>query len=177
MANLEAACNQLSISSHLGIAHTRWATHGAPNDVNAHPHVSADGSVAVVHNGIIENFVALRQALVAAGHKFVSETDTEVFAHLVADVRQRNPGLPLDSVVRLALQPVRGGDGTSRWWACCAGATRCARRCNSLARHYLPPYLRPCHNHPPSTHRRTALSSSLPLAGGGRIRRVLRLRQ
>ena len=66
-----------------------------------------DGSIAVVHNGIIENFVALRQALIAEGYKFVSETDTELFAHLAADVRSKNPGLPLDAVVRMALQPVR----------------------------------------------------------------------
>lgn len=107
MANLEAACKNVpGLSSHLGIAHTRWATHGAPNDVNAHPHASADGSVAVVHNGIIENFAALRTALIKEGYTFVSETDTELFAHLVADVRSKHPELPLDHVVRLALQPV-----------------------------------------------------------------------
>ena len=118
VANLEAACKQLELSSSLGIAHTRWATHGAPNDVNAHPHTSTDGSVAVVHNGIIENFAALRQALMADGYSFVSETDTELFAHLVADVRSKYPDMPLDQVVRLALQPVRGGGG---WGGSAAG--------------------------------------------------------
>jgi glucosamine--fructose-6-phosphate aminotransferase (isomerizing) len=77
VANLEAACAQLGIDAKLGIAHTRWATHGAPNDVNAHPHTSMDGSVAVVHNGIIENFASLRQALISEGYKFVSDTLTQ----------------------------------------------------------------------------------------------------
>ena len=67
----------------LGVGHTRWATHGAPNDVNAHPHLSADGRFAVVHNGIIENYALLRQELTKKGYKFVSDTDTEVVAHLL----------------------------------------------------------------------------------------------
>ncbi len=67
----------------LGVGHTRWATHGAPNDINAHPHMSADGRFAVVHNGIIENYAALRSELTARGVKFLSDTDTEVVAHLL----------------------------------------------------------------------------------------------
>jgi glucosamine--fructose-6-phosphate aminotransferase (isomerizing) len=84
LANLEKALvDHPSMSGTLGIGHTRWATHGAPNDQNAHPHVDCTGRIAVIHNGIIENFAALRTQLEAAGHEFSSETDTEVVAHLV----------------------------------------------------------------------------------------------
>jgi glucosamine--fructose-6-phosphate aminotransferase (isomerizing) len=78
---LEAAVEQAQVNGHIGIAHTRWATHGAPTQDNAHPHISGD--VAVVHNGIIENYEELRTELRAQGYVFVSQTDTEVVAHLV----------------------------------------------------------------------------------------------
>jgi glutamine---fructose-6-phosphate transaminase (isomerizing) len=92
LANLEKILVEESLpAATIGIGHTRWATHGGPSDRNAHPHVSADGSVAVIHNGIIENFAALRAECEAAGIEFTSETDTEVVAHLLAAVYQDTP--------------------------------------------------------------------------------------
>src|SRR5690606_10849099 len=87
---LESVVEADPVSGTLGIAHTRWATHGAPNHCNAHPHMSCNGEIAVVHNGIIENASALRKALEEAGHTFVSETDTEVLAHLIEEYLNGN---------------------------------------------------------------------------------------
>ena len=81
-----------------GIGHTRWATHGAPSDVNAHPHFNKTGSIVVVHNGIIENYLKLRQKLISRGYEFVSETDTEVVAHLLDYYYQGNP---LEAIAKL----------------------------------------------------------------------------
>ena len=92
-----------------GIAHTRWATHGAPDDRNAHPHLDASGRVAVVHNGIIENATELRAQLEANGVPFASETDTEVLAHLVA--AELRKGVDLTTAVRLALAGAVGAYG------------------------------------------------------------------
>ncbi|MGH7591634.1 MAG: glutamine--fructose-6-phosphate transaminase (isomerizing), partial [Gemmatimonadales bacterium] len=90
-----------------GIAHTRWATHGAPTAGNAHPHADCSGEIAVVHNGIIENADELRAALVSAGHRFVSDTDTEVLAHLI----EASSGEHLEDRVRAALRSVEGTYG------------------------------------------------------------------
>ncbi|MCX5648591.1 MAG: glutamine--fructose-6-phosphate transaminase (isomerizing), partial [Planctomycetota bacterium] len=104
---LEALMEGKDTRGRLGISHTRWATHGAPNDVNAHPHTDASGKLAVVHNGIIENWSALRQALEAEGVEFRSETDTEVLAHLFARCYEGD----LEKAVQAGLAEVRGAYG------------------------------------------------------------------
>ena len=78
------------IKGSLGIGHTRWATHGAPSDENSHPHLNADNTIAVVHNGIIENYVSLKEDLIAKGYKFKSQTDTEVIVHLLDSLYEGN---------------------------------------------------------------------------------------
>ncbi len=83
--NLESLVKQSGKNSHLGIAHTRWATHGKPSLVNSHPHTDCSGNIALVHNGIIENYLELKNVLLKKGHKFKSETDTEVIAHLLEE--------------------------------------------------------------------------------------------
>src|SRR3954467_12221554 len=85
IAVLESAVDESPVHGTVGIAHTRWATHGAPNECNAHPHHDCTNSIAVVHNGIIENYSSLRTVLREKGHTFVSESDTEVLAHLIEE--------------------------------------------------------------------------------------------
>src|SRR5438445_1096442 len=104
LANLEKRLSEQVPSGMTGIGHTRWATHGKPSDENAHPHKY--GGVAVVHNGIIENHLELKESLSSAGHKFGSETDTEIFAHLIADEEKAGKRLP--EAVRAALSMVKG---------------------------------------------------------------------
>ncbi|MEY5043760.1 MAG: hypothetical protein RJA19_987 [Bacteroidota bacterium] len=94
-------------AGHIGIGHTRWATHGAPSDLNAHPHMSGDGRLALIHNGIIENYHTLKRSLELRGHVFLSETDTEVLVHLIEEV-QKSTGTALFDAVRLALNEVQG---------------------------------------------------------------------
>ncbi len=96
----------------LGLGHTRWATHGAPNDTNAHPHADCTGHIVVVHNGIIENYAELRESLRERGHKFITETDTEVLAHLIEEELKGTEGtLALVGAVQRALKQVRGTYG------------------------------------------------------------------
>ncbi len=106
---LEARLAREHPSGTTGIAHTRWATHGVPNDVNAHPHVDASGKIAVVHNGIIENYAVLKSALEGEGHRFKTETDTEVLAHLIGKYHGR--GVSLERAVGRALADVEGTYG------------------------------------------------------------------
>ncbi len=101
---LQEALKTTPLQGNLGLGHTRWATHGKPNDMNAHPHLSEDGKLAVIHNGIIENYLELKEKLMAQGHIFVSETDTEVLVHLIEEHYQ---GDLVDAVQR-ALQAVVG---------------------------------------------------------------------
>ena len=110
-----------------GIGHTRWATHGRPSTANAHPHTSCDGRIAVVHNGIIENFAELRERLQERGHRFSSETDTEVLAHLVEEAYEQHPG-DLLTAVRTSLQHVIGAYGVAVVCADEPGVIVCARK-------------------------------------------------
>lgn len=97
--------------SNLCIGHTRWATHGEPSKINAHPHTDCNGEIAVVHNGIIENYVQLREMLEKEGHKFVSATDTEILPHLIEKFYNKDNILTLEDAVRQALALVRGSYG------------------------------------------------------------------
>ncbi|MCH7837853.1 MAG: glutamine--fructose-6-phosphate aminotransferase, partial [Chloroflexi bacterium] len=94
LSNLVAHLEGVYPPGTIGLAHTRWATHGKPSDENAHPHLDCEGDVAVVHNGIVENYLALRQELQGEGHRFDSETDTEVIAHLVESHLRDGDDLP-----------------------------------------------------------------------------------
>lgn len=99
--------NGKNLSGSLGIGHTRWATHGKPDDTNAHPHISFNGRLTLVHNGIIENYAVIKQALEKEGVEFFTETDTEVLVNLIAEVQKRD-NLPLEEAVRIALTKVVG---------------------------------------------------------------------
>lgn len=107
---LEDALDGSVIKGNIGIAHTRWATHGIPNDINAHPQMDVSESIALIHNGIIENHSILREILINDGVKFKSETDTEVVVQLISSIYNHN-GLSLEEAVRAALQKVVGAYG------------------------------------------------------------------
>src|SRR5690606_3923798 len=93
--------------ANVAIGHTRWATHGEPNDVNAHPHLSNSGRISLVHNGIIENYNSLKQMLINKGYTFSSQTDTEVLVNFIEEI-QLSGDYPLEEAVRLALKDVVG---------------------------------------------------------------------
>jgi glucosamine--fructose-6-phosphate aminotransferase (isomerizing) len=107
VSELEAYLKGVDLKSHIGIGHTRWATHGEPNDENAHPHYSATKKLAMIHNGIIENYATLKKDLIRKGHTFLSDTDTEVFIHFIEDIYEKED-CSLDEAVRLALTKVVG---------------------------------------------------------------------
>ncbi len=107
VADLENLLEGIDISGNVGIAHTRWATHGEPNDINAHPHYSANEKLAIIHNGIIENYDVLKQTLQERGYEFKSDTDTEVLMYLIEDIMENERHNLVDSV-RIALSQVTG---------------------------------------------------------------------
>jgi glucosamine--fructose-6-phosphate aminotransferase (isomerizing) len=106
LSNLESKLDEKTLHGTFGMGHTRWATHGKPNENNAHPHRDCTGNVIVIHNGIIENFLTLKQRLKAKGHEFKSETDTEVVAHLIEEYRKG--GVPFVDAVKKALKELEG---------------------------------------------------------------------
>jgi len=123
IAALEQKLEGVQLDSHTGIVHTRWATHGSPTEANAHPHCDCNGNIHVVHNGIIENYDRLRSQLIADGHTFVSETDTEVLAHLIEKYFHGDLG----EAVCKALKPVIGTYGIAVICKDCPGTVVVAR--------------------------------------------------
>jgi glucosamine 6-phosphate synthetase-like amidotransferase/phosphosugar isomerase protein len=113
LKNLEESLQHEPIAGEYGVGHTRWATHGRPTEENAHPHQDSHGRIVVVHNGIIENYLPLKTKLQAAGHTFVTQTDTEVIAHLVSHYYDRSR--------RPHRRPSRSWKGSTPW--CCSTRT------------------------------------------------------
>ncbi len=114
VSNLEELLNvsgTVMLGATVGIAHTRWATHGDPSDRNAHPHMNVSGDIALIHNGIIENYSTLKQELIAEGYEFESDTDSEVLVHLIDRIWKNDPALGLEGAVRQALRHVEGAYG------------------------------------------------------------------
>ncbi|TAH00358.1 MAG: glutamine--fructose-6-phosphate transaminase (isomerizing) [Sphingobacteriales bacterium] len=107
VSDLESFTQNLDKAGTAGMGHTRWATHGPPNDVNSHPHLSGDRQLAIIHNGIIENYGSIKEELQSRGHIFNSDTDTEVLIHLIEDIKKQ-ANLSLDEAVRVALKKVIG---------------------------------------------------------------------
>lgn len=107
VSDLEKSVESEDLKGTIGMGHTRWATHGEPSDRNSHPHTSGDSRLAIIHNGIIENYSSLKEALLLRGHIFKSDTDTEILIHLIEDIQQQT-GLDLRESVRIALNEVIG---------------------------------------------------------------------
>lgn len=107
VSELESFVQDKDVSSTIGIGHTRWATHGVPNDTNAHPHLSASQEIALIHNGIIENYASIKEELLKRGYRFISDTDTEVLVNLIEEVRKQDQS-SLEDAVRTALNEVVG---------------------------------------------------------------------
>src|SRR5271169_488696 len=109
LRNLEEAIRLKPLDGSYGIGHTRWATHGRPTEENAHPHRDCTGKIVVVHNGIVENYMSLKKKLIEEGHKFRTETDTEVIAHLIEkSLADANPKIPLEEAVRRTVKQLTG---------------------------------------------------------------------
>src|ERR1700761_4629168 len=112
LANLAEILNSHALEGTFGIGHTRWATHGRPTEENAHPHRDCSGRIVVVHNGIVENYLELKRELTALGHKFVTETDTEIIAHLIEQIQKdaEDAGAPLklEGAVQRAVKLLTG---------------------------------------------------------------------
>ncbi len=132
IAELEKKLRGRDLPGSTGIAHTRWATHGRPSVENAHPHCDCRGEVAIIHNGIVENYALLRDDLRAGGHVFRSETDTEVIAHLIEAELAAAPGAPFEEAVKRALARVRGAFGLAVICAREPGKVVAARRGSPL---------------------------------------------
>src|SRR6056297_15284 len=111
VANLNKRVQENSVKGHIGIGHTRWATHGEPNDVNSHPHLSESGKIAVVHNGIIENYGSLKRSLTEKGRTFKSMTDTEIIAQLIEEIYTTSKDLTFEEAIRLTLKQIVGTYG------------------------------------------------------------------
>ena len=110
VANLKRlVANEINVNNNLGIAHTRWATHGEPSDINSHPHISNKGQIALVHNGIIENHTTLKKILLERGYTFQSETDTEVIPNFIEEIK--NGKISTVEAIRIALTEVTGAYG------------------------------------------------------------------